>query len=254
MRGFSLVELSIVLVILGLLVGGVLAGQSLIKASEMRAISSEFSRYRTASFTFRDKYFALPGDFANATAFWGRANNNADCAASPGSVQAVNGTCNGNGGGSFAGVSGWTEGESREFTQFWHQLALAGLIEGSYTGLANTNFCTFGTACPASKFPKGGWSVRTASYSADDYAFTMDYGNMMMLGAQFTSHTWAALLTPEQAWNIDAKNDDGMPATGSVIAMNHATCTTAMSELDYAAAYRLSDTRPRCALFFKKAL
>lgn len=44
---FSLVELSIVLVILGLLVGGVLSGQSLIRAAELRSISSEYSRYFT---------------------------------------------------------------------------------------------------------------------------------------------------------------------------------------------------------------
>lgn len=57
-RGFSLVELSIVLVILGLLTGGILAGQSLIRAAELRAVSTEYSRYATAVQSFRDKYFA----------------------------------------------------------------------------------------------------------------------------------------------------------------------------------------------------
>lgn len=60
-KAFSLVELSIVLVILGLLTGGILAGQSLIRAAELRAVSTEYSRYITATQSFRDKYFAVPG-------------------------------------------------------------------------------------------------------------------------------------------------------------------------------------------------
>jgi prepilin-type N-terminal cleavage/methylation domain-containing protein len=67
---FSLVELSIVLVILGLLVGGVLAGQSLIRAAQLRAVTAQVGQYAAASKTFRDKYFALPGDLPNATSFW----------------------------------------------------------------------------------------------------------------------------------------------------------------------------------------
>ena len=60
-RAFSLVELSIVLVILGLLVGSVLAGQSLIRAAELRSVATEYNKYVTASRTFRDRYFGLPG-------------------------------------------------------------------------------------------------------------------------------------------------------------------------------------------------
>ena len=83
-RGFSLVELSIVLVILGLLTGGILAGQSLIRASELRAVSTEFQRYVAAVNTFRDKYFMLPGDMSNATAFWGEDAAQCDTAAADG--------------------------------------------------------------------------------------------------------------------------------------------------------------------------
>jgi len=70
---FSLVELSIVLVILGLLTGGVLTGQNLIRAAELRAVTTEFNAYQTAANTFKDKYFAIPGDMTNATDFWGSA-------------------------------------------------------------------------------------------------------------------------------------------------------------------------------------
>ncbi|MBX9726410.1 MAG: prepilin-type N-terminal cleavage/methylation domain-containing protein, partial [Rickettsiales bacterium] len=95
---FSLVELSIVLVILGLLVGGVLSGQSLIRAAELRAVSTEYSRYVTSAQTFRDKYFALPGDMNNATRFWGNLGGT-NCTNSAGTSAVTTGTCDGNGDG-----------------------------------------------------------------------------------------------------------------------------------------------------------
>ena len=57
---FTLVELSIVLIIVGLLVGGVLTGQALIRAAELRAITTEKDKYITTLYAFRDKYQALP--------------------------------------------------------------------------------------------------------------------------------------------------------------------------------------------------
>jgi prepilin-type N-terminal cleavage/methylation domain-containing protein len=64
---FSLVELSIVLVILGLLVGGVLSGQSLIRAAALRSVTNDYSRYSAAVNTFKDKYFPAPATAPVAT-------------------------------------------------------------------------------------------------------------------------------------------------------------------------------------------
>lgn len=147
--GFSLVELSIVLVILGLLTGGILAGQSLIRAAELRAIPTEYQRYDAARYSFRDKYMGLPGDISNATRFWG--DNNAACAdaAIPNGTP---GTCNGNADGILtAPLAASATGER---FQFWTQLALAGLIEGTYTGLAggsSNHHVVPGTNTPLSK-------------------------------------------------------------------------------------------------------
>ena len=66
---FSLVELSIVLVILGLLVGTVLTGKSLIRASELRSVVSQFQAFHAAHNAFKDKYFSIAGDMNNATQF-----------------------------------------------------------------------------------------------------------------------------------------------------------------------------------------
>lgn len=100
-KAFSLVELSIVLVILGLLTGGILAGQSLIRASELRAVVTEYERYIAASHTFRDKYMAIPGDMANATRFWG---DDAALCADAGITNGTPGTCNGNANGSIGAL------------------------------------------------------------------------------------------------------------------------------------------------------
>ena len=82
--------------ILGLLVGGVLAGKSLIRAAELRSIITDYNKYQSAVLAFRDKYFALPGDMTNATLFWGK--NNAACPGATGTA-ATPGTCNGDGSG-----------------------------------------------------------------------------------------------------------------------------------------------------------
>src|SRR6185312_5200238 len=66
--GFTLIELSIVLVIIGLIVGGVLVGQDLIKAATIRAQISQIEKYNTAVNTFRSKYNAIPGDIVASQA------------------------------------------------------------------------------------------------------------------------------------------------------------------------------------------
>ena len=52
----------------GLLVGGVLVGQDLIKAAEIRAVASDIERYNTGAAAFRTKYNGLPGDLLATTA------------------------------------------------------------------------------------------------------------------------------------------------------------------------------------------
>jgi prepilin-type N-terminal cleavage/methylation domain-containing protein len=66
--GFTLIELSIVLVIIGLIVGGILVGQDLIRAAGERAQISQIEKYNSAVNTFKGKFQAIPGDMAIATA------------------------------------------------------------------------------------------------------------------------------------------------------------------------------------------
>jgi len=253
-NAFSLVELSIVLVILGLLTGGILGGQSLIRAAELRAVSTEYQRWVTATQTFRDKYFALPGDMTNATAFWGK--DNAVCTGDSGTA-ATPGTCNGNGNGEFTAASG--AGATGELYQYWKQMGLAGLIEGQYTGVAGPGGASevvIGVTAPRSKLNNAGWSVwNGANYPGNTAAFASDYGQTLMFGTfNATQKTQGFAVKPEEAWNIDTKLDDGSPARGKIWAYNWPGCTTAASNTDYAASYRLDSSSIACALIFSRAL
>lgn len=156
--GFSLVELSIVLVILGLLVGGILAGQSLIRAAELRSVSTEYARITTSLHAFRDRYFAIPGDFREATRFWQRMTTTG-CTSNSSAALNASGACDGDGNGMLN--NGTAVSAPSEPYQLWRHLALAGLIEGSFTGTSGpsgNHHGVIGTNVPASKIGGAGWS------------------------------------------------------------------------------------------------
>lgn len=211
-RGFSLVELSIVLVILGLLVGGVLGGRSLIRASELRSITTQYNNYYSATRAFRDKYFALPGDMTNATSFWGAAAAPGTCATTAGTGAA---TCDGDGDGLITSIVG-----SKETHRFWQHLANAGMIEGSYQGISAAPAPETSINLPPGKVGHSFWSVGNLGLvSAGAYVmFAGDYGNLFEIGSGCaTSAVNCPLLNPEEVWNIDTKMDDGKPATGKLV-------------------------------------
>ena len=249
--GFSLVELSIVLVILGLLTGGILAGQSLIRAAELRAVATEFNRTVTAVQTFRDKYFALPGDMTNATSFWTAA---ASCpgTGSP-SATATNATGNGNGNGLIDNSS------SFEFFKFWQHLANAGLIEGQYSGLscsAGYFACVNKTNSLASKLANAVWvssSEDNSTGSSNGTLFNYYYRSRLLVGG-ITSGSWPStpILKPEEAWNIDTKIDDGKPGRGKVTSTVGSSlgssCTSAATGADFDSAYSLQNSSNACLL------
>ena len=161
-RGFSLVELSIVLVILGLLVGGVLSGQSLIHAAQLRAVTTEMNNYVSAYNTFRDKYMAIPGDMNNATKFWNIADGDGD------------------GDGKICENAGCTV-SWRENEKAWEHLDQAGLVQG-VTSLTLNQGGHYADA-PASRFGNAVWSM---SYDCvfDNSCFNPpNIGNMLELGS-----------------------------------------------------------------------
>lgn len=249
--GFSLVELSIVLVILGLLTGGILAGQSLIRAAELRSVSADIQRYSAAVYSFRDKYFALPGDMINATSFWGDQATGTGACASAATADGAPGTCNGNG-------DGMVADSTNEMFRFWQHLANAGLVEGQYSGIAgpaNSIDSIPGTNVPRARISNAGFSFSFVNSPGDAAAYAMNYGNTFWFGAANSGdRTHNIVLKPEEAWNVDVKADDGLAARGKVIARtgftwgNAASCTTSTSFSDFAGTYRLDYNGTACAL------
>ncbi len=245
--GFSLVELSIVLVILGLLVGGILAGQSLIRAAELRSVTTENGKFVTAISAFRDKYFAIPGDFAKASGTGGFGWTDAA------GVAAGNGNGNGQ-------VETTAAVATNEISAYWVHLAAAGLVEGSYTGVANSTF-TAGTHNPRSKVGTASWNVgyigSIATTPTTTY-FEGNYGNAYLFGGGTGATLPTGVLKPEEAWNIDTKMDDGRPATGTVASLERdAKAAAAATGCSYpvaaattlsASQYSLDVTGLNCAL------
>lgn len=251
-KGFSLVELSIVLVILGLLTGGILGGQSLIQAAQLRSVYTEYDQWQTATNTFKARYFQLPGDMTNAEDFWGTA---ATCPPTAGTV-VDDGVCDGNGNGRI----GDHQDASEIYEQFmyWLELSKAGLIPGTYSGAVGTAsqyHAIIGTNVPASKYSGGGWTSRYRDNvpAGEPFWFAGDYGNALVFGAQFTTITIEALLTPQETWNLDSKFDDGYPGKGIIMARLWNTCTLAANNQDYDAEYDLTLDSAECSLSFRNA-
>jgi len=242
-RGFTLLELSIVLVIIGLLIGGVFAGQSLIHTAQLNAMVSEFNRYQMATQNFKQQYQALPGDMNNATAIWGSAGGTGSDTVCQAIASTTALTCNGNG----DGVIGTSVSVNDERYRFWQHLANAKMIEGAYTG-ANAGVAP-GVDVPASRFgANAGWYLQIASsYNGGSaYAFNTDYGTGHMLRLDNGSST----VTPKDAWIIDKKYDDGKPGMGNVLVYNWPSCTNAANQSDLTATYTLTVTTISCNLWF----
>ncbi len=255
--GFSLVELSIVLVILGLLVGGILAGQSLIRAAELRSISTDLARYTAAVNSFHDKYLGLPGDLSNAVQFWTNvAGNSTDnyTTTCGGTSSTSAATCNGDG----DGVVLW---HNYEKFRFWQHLANAGMIEGQYTGITGAGGAydfDSGINAPRGRITNSGWYFfdlnqiwADGDYPSHFYSKAFGFGNDTAGNAA----PYTGNLKPEEAWNIDTKLDDGRPFAGRVISVRwNSGCTNGASNTDSAATYLLTSSAKDCSLIFNRAI
>ena len=127
-QGFTLVEIAIVLVIIGLILGGILKGQELIDSARVRSISNDIAGVRTGWYAFQDRYNALPGDFNRAAAQIGGSSTNG----------------NGNG----------RVDVDTEVGGVWEHMAEAGFISGDFNGdgeTINDLVCDTGS-CPSNPF------------------------------------------------------------------------------------------------------
>ena len=230
-RGFTLVELSIVLVIIGLLIGGVLKGQELIESSRLNSVATQYNSFLAAVNTFQDKYQALPGDLPTA------ATRIPNCAAGTcgtptsgtigdGIVDTVN----------TAGTTAAVAGSEGAF--FWQQMSAANLISGIQAAGA-----TYGQQYPAAKTGGGFTVLNTTPNAAGGHWFRLSSGApTAAVGAVANSQA----MSPNQVATLDRKVDDGLAFVGNVqtqAATSAAGCN--------AAAYVETTTAKNCNPFFK---
>ncbi len=176
-KGFTLVEIAIVMVIIGLLLGGVLKGQEVITNAKLKRAVNDFNGVTAAIYSYQDRYQAIPGDDSAAVTH---------LLITPGNP-GYNGSGNGAIGGAFN--SGGTTNESR---LFWMHLRNAELV-GGVANPAQTE---------AYQQPLHPWSEQEG----------VAYNTYGMRGHGFCYEN----LTPEIASILDSQNDDGVPNSGSV--------------------------------------
>ena len=180
--GFTLIEIAIVLVIIGLLLGGVLKGQELITGARVRNFIQQQDGVKAAYFGFLDRYRALPGDYANATANINGVVATAAC-----------GNGNGNGDGTIATGN-------NEHTLVWEHLSKAGFINGTYTCAAAP------TATTSPTNPYGQFLVLVSDTTYAAPAAPPPARHNLQTGASVPSDILA---------EIDRKVDDGNAIQGA---------------------------------------
>jgi prepilin-type N-terminal cleavage/methylation domain-containing protein len=193
-RGFTLIEIAIVLVIVGLLLGAVLKGQELVTAARVRNLIQQQDQYRAAFYAFIERYRNPPGDYAQAS------TNIKDIA--PGPCGTPNADGNGNG-------NNRVETAGAENTLAWEHLSKAGFLNVVYT-------CA--TTVSASTSPTNRYDQPLELVFDAQYAGTASPRHNLKTGLRVPSNLLA---------ETDRKIDDGSATTGEFRSALNAAITPA---------------------------
>lgn len=260
---FTLIELAVVLVILGLLVGGILVGREMIHASKLRKVTLAIHDSVTAVSLFSDKFSELPGDFTRATDYWGADPNG--CPSHNTRIPKQE-TCNGNGdgviGNSYLGTGGTDQ--RFEYFRFWQHLNNAQLYGGNFTGVTGAEgeeHFIVGENIPIIYDNIGIGAFLQFNSSNEPYLINNSlfpdgkYGNVFVVGGQKPDddplENSANFMTPSEARNIDIKIDDGFPNQGKLIGYPYNRCSTAATSDDLDADYSQEGDEKLCSFYVR---
>ena len=221
-QAFTLIEISLVLVVIGLLVGGTIVGQTMVHAAQIRNTLSAFEEYRVAAEVFSAQYDGLPGDLSDPAGF-GLASTSAGT-----SMKGATGT--------YANNNGFVEscatiptnyagyGVCGEAALFWKHLAQAELIGGNYTvtdydACAALSGSLILTTDHLPQVPLHNAFIHVSSYSAKNY-FVL--GHDKVNDATYCSTISKPVVTPAELYDMDVKIDDGVATTGKIISLAEA--------------------------------
>lgn len=195
-KGFTLVEISIALVIISLLVAGTLVGRDLVRNAAIKSIIYEVEELKAAMSQFELMYERIPGDMANATSYW-------------------SGSANGNGDNLIA-----IETSDEPFLAFEH-LSNAKMVDAiAYSGVWGAGFdsTTKTNAGNVYSFSDTTANMYPVCCLNSFYARTTDYNNNITVFSIFSSDDDKrdGAFTPIEARSIDKKMDDGLPDFGFI--------------------------------------
>jgi prepilin-type N-terminal cleavage/methylation domain-containing protein len=238
--GFTLVELSIVLVIIGLIVGGVVGGKSLIRSAQVSSIAVDIQKVRTAVNAYKLQYDWIPGDHPEAEEYFGGLGC-ADSGSNP---------CSGDGDGWLndpGGLRGSPTSNDEGF-RAWQHLTLAKVYPGSYEG-HTTIGVLLDITVPSIRIADAGLWFR-------GYEEIFGSGNnFLRIGGRMPTDgrwPWSGFLKPGEAKNLDKKLDDGVANTGILKAFDGTSepfnSCTGHSWDDSGGDYILSRTTESCAI------
>lgn len=207
--GFTLVELSVVIVIIGLIVAGIVGGSSLVRTSKLNTIISEVNATKLAYNSFYLQFSEAPGDFDKAYDYWG-----ATCDADP--IK-----CNGNGNRLISytgGDSGSTNNtDDNETFRAWQHLHLAGLTKQPFSGksvLGNPDLAT-----KAEMFFSSTGLAKFFLYNpiGDPIFDKFPRNNLIVMGYPKIANIWTKTFRVADTISIDKKIDDGVANTGKIL-------------------------------------
>jgi prepilin-type N-terminal cleavage/methylation domain-containing protein len=266
-KGFTLVELAIVMTIIGLLIGGVLKGQQLMQNARVTATMAQVKAIEAATTTFRDTYGAMPGDMTNGDVRIAGCTNscrNGSATAGDGAIGTVGWNLAANQSPTIAAntaIANTAAGTSQETVLFWAELSLGGLLSGVTLDGINGVAASFGGSHPAARIG-GGFVIGNAgtpsAVAADGLTLTTLSGTVveMLTAPSVTPNTTAnaGLFDPSIAAQMDRKIDDGLPLTGSVQAWGLRNASAILGCVNTTGApsiYAEAVTQHNCGLIFQ---